>query len=334
MKRLASAALCIAGAALLLPCSATAQLQFNSIQPLTNREMLLQLTAPTGLTYRVEATTNIADWSSLLTLMSTGVNRHADSATPWLQSRFYRARELPGTNNITGDHLATTNGDVVIHPMFHATFAMSWNGIVIYNDPQGGEAEYLSTYNGLPKGDLILVSHTHSDHFHAIQIEAVRKANPVIIAPAAVYNHSSMAALRPFTTVLTYGQSTNTFGIRIEAVAATNSNHAPGAGNGYVLTIGGKRIYTSGDTGNIAPIRALQNIDVAFLCMNTPFTMTYAEAVNAVSAFRPKIVYPYHFRNGDTARTTTNALWFKRTLGTNLGIEVRLRKWYNNQVIP
>lgn len=331
MKRVVIAVFGIASALLAGAFPSVAQSQFTGIQLLTNREVLLELTAPVGLIYRLEAATNIADWFSLLTLTSTGVNRHADSAAPYLDSRFYRALELSGTNHITGDHLTTTNGDVVIHPMFHATFMMRWNDVVIYNDPDD-DPTYLATYQGLPKGQLILVSHSHQDHFSATQIEAVRTPNPVIIAPAAVYNSSSMSALRPFTTVLAYGQSTNVFGIRIEAIAATNSNHAPGLGNGYVLTMGGRRLYMSGDTGNIAPIRALQDIDVAFLCMNVPFTMTVNDATNCVRAFRPRVVYPYHFR--DQSGATTNAAFFKRQLGADPGIEVRLRKWYNGQIIP
>src|SRR5262249_46951773 len=98
-----------------------------------------------------------------------------------------------------------------------------------------------------------------------------------------------------------------------------------GFGNGYVLTIGGKRIYISGDTGNSAEIRSIPNIDVAFLCMNLPFTMTVKDATNVVTEMQPKVVYPYHYQeNGATA----NAASFKRLLRTDLGIEVRLRKWY------
>jgi L-ascorbate metabolism protein UlaG (beta-lactamase superfamily) len=93
-----------------------------------------------------------------------------------------------------------------------------------------------------------------------------------------------------------------------------------------VLTLGDKRIYASGDTDNAPEIRALPNIDVAFLCMNTPFTMLTTDATNAVRAMRPEVVYPYHYRNQDG--TTGNAALFKQQLGSDLGIEVRLRKWY------
>jgi L-ascorbate metabolism protein UlaG (beta-lactamase superfamily) len=93
-----------------------------------------------------------------------------------------------------------------------------------------------------------------------------------------------------------------------------------------VITLGGKRIYISGDTGNAPEIRALTNIDVAFVCINQPYTLTVSEATNVVRAIRPKVVYPYHYRDSDGS--TANAAAFKQRLGTDLGIEVRLRKWY------
>ncbi|HXT41765.1 MAG TPA: MBL fold metallo-hydrolase, partial [Candidatus Angelobacter sp.] len=102
--------------------------------------------------------------------------------------------------------------------------------------------------------------------------------------------------------------------------------HLKGVGNGYVLAIGEKRIYMSGDSEDITEMRGLQDIDVAFVCMNVPFTMTIAKAVSAVRQFRPKVVYPYHYRNQDSSLANLNA--FKQQVGTDLNVEVRLRKWY------
>ena len=301
---------------------------FNSIQKLTNSETLLTLTATNtnGLRYRIEAATNVQNWNSLLTLQSTGVNRHADSAAPYLASRYYRAIEVPASA-VTGDHLLTTNGEVIIHPMFHATVFMTWNDIAIYNDPDDNSS-YLGTYIGLPQADLVLVSHDHGDHMSATQVQAIRKATTVIIAPPAVYNNSSWSALRTITTVLTNGMSTNVWGLTVEAVPSyntNNNNHPRGAYNGYVVTMGGKRVYFAGDTSNIPEMRALPNIDVAFIPMNLPFTMGVSDAVNAVRAFRPKVVYPYHYQPS-TPPADVNL--FKRLVGTDLGIEVRLRKIY------
>jgi L-ascorbate metabolism protein UlaG (beta-lactamase superfamily) len=205
---------------------------------------------------------------------------------------------------------------------------MRWKEVMIYNDPTGGAAPYAN----FPRADLILVSHNHSDHFEATTITAVRKTNGVIIAPFGVYNNLS-AALRSNTIVLgsgpltnNYPAGTNLLGVTVEAVPAYNANHPIGTNNAYVVTIGGRRIFISGDTGNVPEIQRLQDIDVAFLCMNTPFTMDVIAATNCIRAMRPKVVYPYHYRN--SGNITTNAAAFKQFLGTDLGIEVRLRKWY------
>ena len=312
----------------LLTCVAGAQTPFE-FRPLqrptpTNREVLIRMSAPSGQNYRIDASTNATGWEGLVTLRSIGLNSHTDSGAPFSSSRYYRA-EQAATNALTGDHLATTNGDVVIHPLYHASLLMSWNGKVIYNDPDD-DAAFESRYSGMPKADLILVGHTHGDHYSATKLSALRNTNGIIIAPQAVYNSSDFTALRPYTTVLTNWASIDVIGLRVEAIPAYNGNHALGTGNGYVVTIGGKRIYFSGDTGNIPEMRALQNIDVAFLAMNIPFTMTPADAVNAVNAFRPRVVYPYHYRN--QSGTLTNATYFKSQVPTSTGIEVRLRPWY------
>jgi L-ascorbate metabolism protein UlaG (beta-lactamase superfamily) len=295
---------------------------FTAIQPLTNREMRLLFSAPTGTSYRIQVATNLEQWNSLLTLTSAGINPNTDSAAPFLGGRFYRAVEVTGSNVFTGDHLVTDDGEVIIHPINHASFVMSWNGKTLYNDPVGGAAPY----QGLPRADLVLVSHIHSDHYLASTLAAVRGTNGVIIAPLAVYNDAGMAALRGSTVVLTNNTSTNLAGIGIEAVPAYNSNHPRGTGNGYVLTIGRRQIYMSGDTGDIPEMQVLPNIDVAFVCMNVPYTMSVTQAAAVIRAFHPKVVYPYHYRNQDS--TYANFATLKQLVGTDLGIEVRLRKWY------
>ena len=292
--------------------------QFTGIERLTNREILLKLSVPAGIHYRIEAATNLPQWNGLATLQSTGVNNYADSAAPYLGQRFYRAANLGGTAPLTGDHLATANGDLVIHPVDHASFVMSWNGTTIYNDPVGASTRY----TGLARANLILISHGHQDHFSPTTLNSVTGATCVIIAPRAVTNSMS-AALRALTIVLTNGGSATVGGILIDAIPAyntNNANHPLGTGNGYVLTLGGKRIYMAGDTEDVPEMRALQNIDVAFVPMNS-FTMSVASAASAVREFRPKIVYPYHY-------STSDVNLFKSLVGTDLGIEVRLRKWY------
>ena len=299
--------------------------QFTNIVRLTNREVALRFAAPAGGYFRIDAATNLSAandrWSSMLTLLSAGMNQHTDSAAPFASSRFYRAEQLTGTNILTGDNLTTTNGDIVFHPVNHASFVMSWNGKWIYNDPVGGAGPYVNW----PRADLILVSHSHSDHYDATTLTALRGSNGVIIAPQGVYNAMS-AALRSNTWVLAYNASTNVIGLNILAVPGYNANHAFGVNNCYVLTVGGRRIFTSGDTGDVPEIRALANIDVAFVCMNLPFTMNWIAATNMIRAMRPKVVYPYHYR--DSGSTYTNPPLFKQMLGVDPGVEVRLRNWY------
>jgi L-ascorbate metabolism protein UlaG (beta-lactamase superfamily) len=290
---------------------------FSAPEIFTNREARLRLTVPTGTSARVDASTNLIDWHGFITT-GAGSITHTDTFGPFVPLRFYRAEQLAATA-VTGDHLATTNGDVIIRPVVHASFLIKWNDVVIYNDPDTGN------YTGLPKGQLILIGHEHSDHWDATTINNIKATNAVIVANQDVYNQFS-AALRTSTVILGNGDTTNLFGIHIEAVPAYNGNHPQGSDNGYVLTIGGRRIYMSGDTGDIPETRALQNIDVAFLSMNVPFTMTVQQAASVTRAFAPKVIYPYHYRNGDG--TFANLNTFKTLVGTDLPIEVRFRKWY------
>lgn len=307
-------------AAALLFCAVAkglAQPSFIAPELFTNHEARLRFTVPAGTAVRVDASTNLIDWTGFLTTAAGSIT-HTDTFAPFAPLRFYRAEQL-AAGALTGDHIATTNGDIVIHPVTHASFLMTWNGLAIYNDPD------TATYTSFPKADIILVGHEHSDHLDAPTITSVKNATGKIVTTQTVYNSLS-TTLRASTIVLANGQSTTISGVEILAVPAYNSNHPQGTGNGYVVTLGGKRIYMSGDTGDIPETRALQNIDVAFLCMNVPFTMTVQQAASVTRAFGPKVVYPYHYRNGDN--TFANLNTFKTQVGTDLPIEVRFRKWY------
>jgi L-ascorbate metabolism protein UlaG (beta-lactamase superfamily) len=135
--------------------------------------------------------------------------------------------------------------------------------------------------------------------------------------------------LKGLTTVLANGANADAIGLNVAAVPAynlTNSNHPQGVGNGYVLTMGGRRIFISGDTEDVPEIRSLAKIDVAFLCMNIPFTMNITKAASTVRQMKPKVIYPYHFRNQDG--TYADLTSFRQQVGTDLGIEVRVRTWY------
>ena len=295
---------------------------FTSIDRLANSEIQLRLASTSR--YRIDVSTNLSGWEPLLSA-ERQTTQHLDGGAVYRSNRFYAVREYAPSHAITGDHFATEQGEVIMRPVNHASFVMQWNGMMIYNDPVTANAQVGTVYSSLPKADLILVSHTHSDHFSAATIGAVRATNGVIIAPQAVFNALS-AALRSSTIVLTNGAATNVNGVRVEAVPAYNGNHARGSGNGYVVTIGGKRFYMAGDTGDVAEMRALQNIDVAFLCMNVPFTMNVTAAASAARDFRPRVLYPYHYRNQDGTFANINGL--KRLIGTEHGIEVRTRPWY------
>lgn len=309
-----------AGLGLITGLMAQPGAEFTTIQRLSNQEIRLRLSAPAGSNYLIQAAARLPHWEGLLTLQSAGLNVHTDSAAPYREARFYRAAEVTGSNVLTGDHLVTTNGDVVIHPVNHAGFVLSWNGKWIYCDPVGGSLA------GIPKADLVLITHSHSDHFNSTVLGTIwESGRTTFVVPQAVYNSLS-AAFRSSAIVLANGDSTNVMGLTVHAIPAYNSYHPLGTGNGYILTLGGRRVYISGDTGNIPEMRALQDIDLAFVCMNVPYTMTVNDAAAAVRAFAPRVVYPYHYRNQDGSYA--NLSLFKQLVGTDLGIEVRLRNWY------
>jgi L-ascorbate metabolism protein UlaG (beta-lactamase superfamily) len=225
-------------------------------------------------------------------------------------------------DKIDGDHLASSDGDLIIHPINHATFVMRWKDKTIYVDPVGTGKRF----DGLPKPDLILVTDIHGDHLSPETLEAVADAKTAIVVPSAVAEKLP-EKLRKQTTVLANGETKSVAGVSIEAVPMYNLTadrlkyHTKGRGNGYVVIVGGKRVYISGDTEDIPEMRALKNIDVAFVCMNLPYTMTEDQAASAVREFKPKIVYPYHYRGSDTGK-------FEKLVGSDSGVEVRLRDWY------
>lgn len=292
-----------------------------SLKSETNREVTLKLITPAKSLFRVERSADLAQWTSLFSATAAGTNQFTDAGAPFVGQRFYRALGVEAVGTLTGDHLATSEGDVVIHPINHATLVLGWQGKLIYVDPVGGSGRF----PGIGKADLILVTHDHSDHYDSATINAVRQTNAVLVVTSLTKSLLPAALKTNATTVaMTNGASLSVLGLTVEAVPAynlTTANHPKGIGNGYVLTIGGRRLYFSGDSEDIPEMRALPNIDVAFVCMNLPFTMSVAKAANVVRGFRPKVVYAYHYSDSNTAQ-------FKNLVGSDLGIEVRLRKWY------
>lgn len=220
------------------------------------------------------------------------------------------------------DKVATDRGDAVIQPINHATLAIEWNDKSILVDPVGG-AERFAKYK---KPDVILVTDIHGDHFDPKTLAAIAVGSTKIVAPAAVIEKMD-ADLKVKATALANGEKKEFSGASVEAVPMYNLTadrlkfHSKGRGNGYVVTLGGKRLYFSGDTEDIPEMRALKNIDVAFVCFNLPYTMTEEQAASAVREFKPQVVYPYHYRGSDTEK-------FKKLVSETPGIEVRLRDWY------
>jgi len=212
----------------------------------------------------------------------------------------------------------TSAGPVKITPLNHASALVEAEGKTIYLDP----AKPVK-YAALPKADLILITDIHGDHMDPDSIKDVSKAGTEILAAPAVVQ--TVTTAKPIAN----GETKTWEGWTIEAVPAYNLKRGPapgklfhdkGRGNGYVLAYGGKRFYFSGDTEGVPEMRALKNIDVAFVCMNLPYTMPPEEAADAVKAFHPKIVIPYHYRGSDLT------VFQKALEGT--GIEVRLLDWY------
>jgi L-ascorbate metabolism protein UlaG (beta-lactamase superfamily) len=207
--------------------------------------------------------------------------------------------------------------DLKITFIGHATLMIRHGGAVIHVDPVGQYADYGS----LPKADLILVTHEHSDHLDPQAIAAVRTASTVVIAS------SKCAGKVPGAIILRNGDSRAVKEIRVEAVPAYNVVHmrAPGSpfhprgdGNGYVLTLGSRKLYVAGDTENTREMKMLRGIDVAFLPMNLPYTMTAEMVADAARSLRPKVLYPYHFGDTDTEG-------IRRLLADEKDIEVRIR---------
>ena len=188
-------------------------------------------------------------------------------------------------------------GPIKITPVYHASIVIEAGGKVIAVDPAKP-----AVFTGLPHADLILITDIHADHMDPALIASVSKAGTEIIAPPAVVKTVTTAS------PLSNGEKKTWSDWTIEAIPMYNLTRGPeagkfyhdkGRGNGYILTYGGTRIYLSGDTENIPEMRALKNIDVAFICMNLPYTMTPEEAASAVKAFHPKVVIPYHYRGSD-----------------------------------
>ena len=225
------------------------------------------------------------------------------------------------------DQLATARGPLTVQPITHGSVVLGWNGKTLYVDPYGGAAAYA----GLAAPDVVLITDIHPDHLDAKTLVGLPTSQALFVVPAAVAQQLP-AEYRGRVRVLRNGQRLDTLGLAITAVpmynlpATPDARHPKGRGNGYVLGLGGKNVYLSGDTEDTPEMRALKNIDVAFVCMNLPYTMDVNQAAQGVLAFRPAIVYPYHYRGQNGLSDV--ASFKKQVNAANKKIDVRLRNWY------
>lgn len=226
------------------------------------------------------------------------------------------------------DKIQTNKGELSIQPIVHATMVLSWNNKTIYIDPYNGA----KGFSGLAAPDVILITDIHPDHLDLNTLNAIETSKATFIVPKAVAEKLP-ENLKNKCVILQNGEKTTQKEINVEAIAmynlpeAADAMHTKGRGNGYILNLGGKNIYISGDTEDITEMRNLKNIDVAFVCMNLPYTMDINQAASAVLAFKPAIVYPFHYRGKDGLSDTEA---FKKLVNAgDKNIDVRLRNWYS-----
>ncbi|WP_436517152.1 MBL fold metallo-hydrolase [Ekhidna sp. To15] len=229
--------------------------------------------------------------------------------------------------SMDADRIQTDSGDITIQPIVHGTLVLSWKDEVIYVDPYGGAERF----SGEKDPTIILITDIHGDHLNMKTLESLNTSRAQFFVPQAVMDKLPKE-MKDRAAVIGNGQTVVFEEIEILAIPMYNlpespeSRHTKGRGNGYVLTIGGKRIYLSGDTADIPEMRNLQNIDVAFVCMNLPYTMDVDQAASAVIDFKPAIVYPYHYR-GQGGLSDVES--FKQQVeDSRANTEVRLRNWY------
>ncbi|WP_217652797.1 MBL fold metallo-hydrolase [Modicisalibacter ilicicola] len=219
--------------------------------------------------------------------------------------------------------MSTAQGPVSLSPIEHGSLVLQWNDQTIYIDPTGTA----DAYQGLDAADLILITHPHGDHLSTETLDAIDTSAATVIMPQSVADEIG-DSYGEAQRVMANGDTIELDGLRIHAMPMYNlpededPRHPRGFGNGYVLTLGDKRVYISGDTEGIEEMRSLEDIDMAFVCMNLPYTMDVEQAADAVLDFAPAVVYPYHYRGQDVQR-------FKTLVNEqNPDIEVRLREWY------
>lgn len=228
------------------------------------------------------------------------------------------AQAVPAAQQFEKDVVKTSGGELEILFIGHGSLLFTFRDRNLYVDPYSK----LADYSKLPKADLILITHEHQDHLDQSAIEAVTTKETKIVLTGKA------AEKLPNGTVMQNGDVKTVEGVRIEAVPAYNlvhkrengqPFHPKGQGNGYVLSFGDTRVYVAGDTENTPEMKALKDIDIAFLPMNLPYTMTPEMTADAATSFKPAVLYPYHYGDSDVSRLV-------ELLKNEKGIEVRVRE--------
>jgi len=227
------------------------------------------------------------------------------------------AFDAAAQGNFQTDILKTSQGDLEITFIGHGSLMFTFNGKVIHVDPFSKLAEY----SKFPKADMLLITHEHRDHLDLKAMEAVRTDKTVLVLT------KTCAAKLKGGIIMENGDTETVGGLKIEAVPAYNlvhmrsegiPFHPKGIGNGYVITFGDKRVYVAGDTENIPEMKKLERIDCAFLPMNLPYTMNPEMVADAAKAFKPKILYPYHYGDTDTSN-------LEQLMKNTQDVEIRIR---------
>jgi L-ascorbate metabolism protein UlaG (beta-lactamase superfamily) len=216
------------------------------------------------------------------------------------------------------DTISTSKGNLIITFIGHASLIFDYNNMVIQVDPFGR----LADYSALPKADLILITHEHGDHCDPEAVKQIRTENTAIVLTKACAEKISGGI------IMKNGDVKTVKGIKIEAVPAYNivhkrdngePFHPKGDGNGYIIQFGDKKVYVAGDTENTPEMKSLVGIDIAFLPMNLPYTMTPEMVADAAKSFKPKILYPYHYGETDVSKIV-------ELMKDTKDVEVRIRK--------
>ena len=236
------------------------------------------------------------------------------------------------TSKVSSEKNETINSDTVttnnveISPISHATAVISYENEIIYIDPTGGA----EAFDDFETPTYVLITDIHGDHMNLKTLNALELSKTIIIAPKAVADKLSSIKSKEII-IINNGEEKTFNDFKVEAIPMYNLReealkfHSKGRGNGYVLSFNDERIYFSGDTEDIPEMRKLKNIDKAFICMNLPYTMTVEKAADAVLAFKPKKVYPYHYRGTNGLSDVEE---FKKIVSDNKEIEVIQWNWY------